>query len=93
MPKSDWVAPARRVSKPWGWESHFALVDGKYCGKVLHVEAGHALSLQYHEHKDETISIHSGRLLFEVGSQGSRSTGSNSDLASRSAYLRAPSIG
>jgi mannose-6-phosphate isomerase len=71
MPKSDWVAPAGRVDKPWGWESHFALVEGKYCGKVLYVEKGHALSLQYHEYKDETISIHSGRLLFEVGVQGS----------------------
>ena len=70
MPKADWVVPANRVDKPWGWESHFALVEGKYCGKVLHVEKGHALSLQYHQVKEETISIHSGRLLFEVGTHG-----------------------
>ena len=70
MPKTDWVVPAGRVDKPWGWESHFALVEGKYCGKVLHVEKGHALSLQYHQIKEETISIQSGRLLFEVGTRG-----------------------
>jgi mannose-6-phosphate isomerase-like protein (cupin superfamily) len=71
MPKTDWVVPAGRVNKPWGWESHFALVEGRYCGKVLHVEKGHALSLQYHQVKEETISIQSGRLLFEVGTRGS----------------------
>ena len=67
MSKSDWVERARRVEKPWGYELHFALVDGKYCGKVLHVNQGHALSLQYHERKEETICVQSGRLLFEVG--------------------------
>jgi mannose-6-phosphate isomerase-like protein (cupin superfamily) len=67
MAKSDWVEPARHVEKPWGHEVHFALVDGKYCGKALHVNEGHALSLQYHEHKEETVSVQSGRLLFEVG--------------------------
>ena len=70
MVKSDWVESVRRVEKPWGHEIHFALVDGKYCGKSLHVTEGHALSLQYHVHKEETISVQSGRLLFEVGDQG-----------------------
>jgi mannose-6-phosphate isomerase-like protein (cupin superfamily) len=67
MAKSDWVHSVRRVEKPWGHEIHFALVDGKYCGKTLHVDEGHALSLQYHERKEETISVQSGRLFFEVG--------------------------
>jgi mannose-6-phosphate isomerase len=65
--KDAWVDPVRRVEKPWGHEDHFALVDGKYCGKALHIEAGQALSLQYHERKEETVSVQSGRLLFEVG--------------------------
>lgn len=69
MSKSDWVETARRVEKPWGYELHFALVDGTYCGKVLHVDQGHSLSLQYHEHKEETICVQSGRLLFEVGAE------------------------
>lgn len=67
MPKDAWVAIARRVDKPWGHEIHFALVDGKYCGKALHIDAGHALSLQYHERKEETVSVQTGRLQFEVG--------------------------
>ena len=68
MTKEAWVESARRVEKPWGHEIHFALVAGKYCGKALHISAGHALSLQYHEQKEETVSVQSGRLQFEVGS-------------------------
>jgi quercetin dioxygenase-like cupin family protein len=53
-----------RVEKPWGYELHWARTD-RYVGKLIHVNAGHALSLQYHNLKDETIYLHSGRLLFE----------------------------
>jgi mannose-6-phosphate isomerase-like protein (cupin superfamily) len=55
-----------RVEKPWGYELHGAKTD-RYVGKVIHVNAGHALSLQYHNQKDETIFLWSGRLLFEIG--------------------------
>ncbi len=55
-----------RVDKPWGYELHWAKTD-RYVGKVLHVNAGHALSLQYHNRKEETILLWSGRLLFEIG--------------------------
>ncbi len=65
--KSDWVQPVKRVDKPWGHEEWFALVDGKFCGKAIHVREGHSLSLQYHERKEETIAVQSGRLLVEVG--------------------------
>jgi mannose-6-phosphate isomerase len=67
MSKADWVSDVRRVDKPWGHEEIFALVDGKFCGKAIHVTQGHALSLQYHERKEETISVQSGRLRVEVG--------------------------
>jgi len=67
MSKADWVSEVRRVDKPWGHEEVFALVDGKFCGKAIHVTEGHALSLQYHEQKEETISVQSGRLRLEVG--------------------------
>ena len=67
MSKADWVDQVRRVDKPWGHEEIFALVDGKFCGKAIHVTEGHALSLQYHERKEETISVFSGRLRVEVG--------------------------
>ncbi len=56
------VAPqARQVSKPWGHELWFA-VTARYVGKILHIEAGEALSLQYHERKDETIHVLRGTL-------------------------------
>jgi len=59
----------RRVDKPWGYELHWAKTD-RYVGKVLHINAGHALSLQYHNKKDETIYVHSGKMLFEIGPKG-----------------------
>ena len=54
-----------RVEKPWGYELHWALTD-RYVGKVLHVHAGHALSLQYHNRKDETILLWGGKILMEI---------------------------
>ena len=55
-----------RVEKPWGHELIWANTD-RYVGKVLHVKAGEALSLQYHERKDETIHTLRGRMKFFVG--------------------------
>ena len=49
-----------RVEKPWGYELHWAKTD-RYVGKLIHVNAGHALSLQYHNQKDETIFLWSGQ--------------------------------
>lgn len=56
----------RRVDKPWGHELIWAQTD-VYCGKVLFVRAGHALSLQYHERKDESWLVHAGRAELELG--------------------------
>jgi mannose-6-phosphate isomerase len=65
-PAAD-VYQAPRQDKPWGHEVIFAGVDGKYVGKILHVTAGHALSLQYHREKDETQFVLSGAALVEFG--------------------------
>jgi quercetin dioxygenase-like cupin family protein len=56
----------KRVEKPWGYELWWAVTD-RYVGKLIHVNKGHALSLQYHNRKDETIYVHSGKILFEIG--------------------------
>ena len=56
----------RRIDKPWGHELWFAHTE-RYAGKLLHVTAGHRLSLQYHEQKDETSYLLSGRLLLAQG--------------------------
>jgi mannose-6-phosphate isomerase-like protein (cupin superfamily) len=66
--------PARRggrtrpehVPKPWGHETIWAHTE-RYVGKILHVNKGESLSLQYHRVKDETIRVLAGALSFEVG--------------------------
>jgi mannose-6-phosphate isomerase len=64
-PDSDDVRfVSRRVEKPWGFELIWAHAD-RYVGKILHIAAGHALSLQYHRVKDETIHLLSGAMRFE----------------------------
>lgn len=59
----------RKVPKPWGHELIWAETD-RYVGKILHVQQGQALSLQYHERKDETIYVLAGTLRFEHGPPG-----------------------
>ena len=55
------AAGAGRVDKPWGHELRWAITD-RYLGKLIHVDAGHQLSLQYHVQKDESIYVLSGVL-------------------------------
>jgi quercetin dioxygenase-like cupin family protein len=62
-----------RVEKPWGYELHWAKTE-RYVGKLIHVRAGHALSLQYHNIKDETIYLQSGRIVFEIEEGGAMQT-------------------
>jgi mannose-6-phosphate isomerase-like protein (cupin superfamily) len=57
------------VPKPWGHEIIWAHTD-RYVGKVLHINAGHALSVQYHERKDETVYLLSGELIYWVKLDG-----------------------
>ncbi len=59
--------PPEHVDKPWGHEEIFALVEGAYVGKLLHVRAGESLSLQYHHVKDETIALVSGHVEIDLG--------------------------
>jgi len=56
----------RRVEKPWGHELIWAETD-LYVGKILHVKAGEALSVQMHEVKDETLHLLSGRVELWAG--------------------------
>ena len=62
---SEFAFEPRRVEKPWGWELIWALTD-RYCGKLLFVRAGEALSLQYHERKDESWYVQEGRAELEL---------------------------
>ncbi len=53
------------VPKPWGHETIWAHTD-RYVGKILHIKAGQALSVQYHNRKDETVHLLSGDLIYRV---------------------------
>lgn len=58
--------PIQRVEKPWGYELIWAKTKD-YVGKILHINQGHRLSLQFHKIKEETIFLQSGMmtLIFE----------------------------
>ena len=56
----------RRVEKPWGHEVIWAETD-QYVGKLLHVRAGEALSVQMHRVKDETLFLLRGEIRLRVG--------------------------
>jgi mannose-6-phosphate isomerase len=69
MPESPRRVDASRVDKPWGYELRWAVTD-RYLGKVLHVNKGEALSLQYHERKDECQYVVKGCVDIELGDPG-----------------------
>jgi len=54
-----------RVEKPWGHELIWARTD-RYVGKILHIEPGHVLSLQYHNKKDESIYVLTGEIILRI---------------------------
>jgi mannose-6-phosphate isomerase len=56
----------KRVDKPWGYEIRWAITD-RYLGKVIHVNRGESLSLQYHERKDEWLLVSEGTVDLELG--------------------------
>ena len=64
-----WAFDARRVEKPWGWELIWAHCES-YAGKVLFVRAGHSLSLQFHNEKDESWYVQSGSAEVQLGDAG-----------------------
>ena len=67
-PKSG-RTPVTRVTKPWGHEIIWALSE-RYVGKILHINAGHELSVQYHNRKDETVYLLSGEIVYRVQKEG-----------------------
>ena len=58
-----------KVPKPWGHETIWAHTD-RYVGKILHINAGQELSVQYHNEKDETAYLLSGEISYRVQSGG-----------------------
>ena len=54
-----------RVEKPWGHELWWAVTD-RYVGKMIFIAAGHRLSLQYHNEKDESIYVIDGDMVLHL---------------------------
>jgi mannose-6-phosphate isomerase len=65
------TADIRRVPKPWGYELIFAKTN-RYVGKILHINKGESLSLQYHEMKEETLYVVDGELQLTIEHNGDR---------------------
>jgi len=63
--------PIKRVPKPWGYELIFAKTE-RYVGKILHINRGESLSLQYHEIKEETLFVVAGELKLTIEIDGDR---------------------
>ena len=61
-----------RVRKPWGYETIWAQSE-RYVGKILHINAGQELSVQYHKKKDETVYLLSGEIVYRVQSESEHS--------------------
>ena len=74
------------VKKPWGRELWYAQAP-KYVGKILTIEKGRRLSLQYHRFKHETIYILNGWLALELnGRRSLRKAGSAFTIAPKSIH-------
>jgi mannose-6-phosphate isomerase len=69
VPARSSRVPVTKVPKPWGHETIWALSE-RYVGKILHINAGHELSVQYHNKKDETVYLLSGEIIYRVQRPG-----------------------
>lgn len=56
----------KRVEKPWGYEIIYTKDTAPATGKLLHVNAGKRLSLQYHDTKQETLCLIHGDALITI---------------------------
>lgn len=69
-PKTFLTAPyQKRVEKPWGYEIIYTPDDAQATGKILHVNAGKRLSLQYHDVKRETLCLINGKGIITLSNQ------------------------
>ena len=81
----------RRVEKPWGYELIWAHTD-HYAGKILHVKAGHLLSIQYHHAKDETMHVLSGELVLRTWERVGAAPVERRFMPGESVHIPAPTI-
>lgn len=56
-----------KIEKPWGYELIFTPPEAPTTGKLLHLKAGSRFSLQYHEAKEETLTLINGEAKIVYG--------------------------
>lgn len=71
-----------RIEKPWGFEIIYTPSDAPAVGKIIHVNAGKRLSLQYHDTKTETLCLLSGSAIISISDQ----TGEVKDIPMETNY-------
>jgi len=69
-PKNFSIIPnQKRVEKPWGYEIIYTPDSAPANGKILHVNSGKRLSLQYHDKKIETLCLIKGQAKITISNQ------------------------
>ena len=56
------MSKLKTINKPWGKEEILQIAP-KYVVKRITIKAGHRMSLQYHELKEETVYVLAGNLI------------------------------
>ena len=79
----------RHVPKPWGHETIWASNE-LYVGKILHINAGQALSIQYHNVKDETVYLLAGKIIYRIWQNGSEGAPTDIGLQIGQSYRITP---
>jgi len=61
---------SKEIQKPWGKEVIITDPGQKRVGKIIYVNANSKLSLQYHDQKEETLCLFSGKALIWLQAEG-----------------------
>jgi mannose-6-phosphate isomerase-like protein (cupin superfamily) len=86
------ISDFKKIIKPWGHEVIWAnsSLDTGYVGKLLHITAGHRLSLQFHREKEETIFVKSGILYLETIGHATESRDLSDHFSERKVFRLLP---
>jgi mannose-6-phosphate isomerase-like protein (cupin superfamily) len=60
---------SKKVEKPWGYELILTSTDSPVTGKILHLNAGKRFSYQYHDQKDEILTLVKGEAKITINDQ------------------------
>ena len=77
-----------RVEKPWGYELILTPPESPVTGKILHLNASQRFSLQYHDKKEETLTLVSGQAQLILENETGQFT--TIEMESQKGYLIKP---